>query len=82
MTWSLLNDFNNCQSELMAWLYAAEFIIAGIAVGLFLMMLLDKDKGYRQGEIDAINGKIKYEKHENDNKETVWREITDTSHSA
>lgn len=32
--------------------------------------------GYRQGQIDCLNNKIKYEKQENEEGEITWKEIT------
>lgn len=35
---------------------------------------LDFNDHYERGQIDAINGKIKYEKYETENGEIRWRE--------
>ena len=35
---------------------------------------IEKEKGYKQGQIDAIQGKVKYALEKQDNGEMVWRE--------
>lgn len=72
---SLLHDFQTCSSEFEAWFYGFVFFVGGIAVSLFIDQILNRNDNYRQGQIDALNGKIKYEKKENKDGETVWVEI-------
>jgi len=61
-------------------------IIQVVLVIAFLFVIgcaiLDKidssyDDGYKQGQVDALLGKIKYHKVENEDKELVWEEIED-----
>lgn len=35
------------------------------------------EEGYKDGQVDALTGKIKYHKVENEDKELVWEEIED-----
>lgn len=55
------------------------FMIVGIMIGLTIGMAIpDKQKEklkYKEGQIDALNGKVKYELKENDDKEIVWEEM-------
>lgn len=73
---SLMTDFQNCTSEWQAWVYASSFFICGIIAGLIIATLLtakeSTNEGYKQGQIDAINGKIKYELKENEDKSKTW----------
>lgn len=52
----------------LVWFVVICFLIALAASSLYTM-------GYRAGQIDALNGAVKYELHTNDDGETVWREI-------
>lgn len=45
-----------------------------ILVMLIVMMYCCYYEGYQHGQIDALNGKIKFEKKENEDGETVWTE--------
>lgn len=40
----------------------------------FLLTVFYEEKGYKNGQIDAINGKIKWELELNESGETTWRE--------
>ena len=54
-------------------------IMVGLLVLVFGLLLLMSwvwvDEGCKQGQIDCLNGKVKYEKQLNDDGETVWMEI-------
>ena len=39
---------------------------------------MDMGESYRRGQIDALNGKIKYKKAANRDAETVWTKIKET----
>ncbi len=45
-------------------------LIAGPVSGLYL----GATHGYKRGQIDALNGKVAYEKKENEQGELVWKE--------
>lgn len=72
---SLMNDFNEISSEIEAWFTFFEIFILGFAVCWVIIVLsLRKEKTYKQGQIDALNDKIYYEKQENEDKEIIWVE--------
>jgi hypothetical protein len=77
---SLLHDFQNCSTNFEAWFYAFVFFVGGYITFLFIDLILNKNDNYRQGQIDALNGKIKYKKTVNKDGETVWIEIIDQTH--
>ena len=73
---SLLNDFQSIHTELYAWVVFVGIMALGAAImTLIFAIILRNEKTYKQGQIDAINGKIFYEKIENEDKETIWSEI-------
>ena len=69
-----LEDFHSATSFEM-YAIVISLIMLGIAFGIMMCVKSDIGEFYRRGQIDAINGKIKYKKCENDDKESVWREI-------
>ena len=53
-------------------------VIFGIVLFIFLVVwnnITFEKKGYKQGQIDAINGNIKYELVEQPDRTTKWKEI-------
>lgn len=66
----------------MKWGIAFLGFFAGFAVGTALIILIVEmtglPYGYRQGQIDAINGVIKYELQTHDDGTTSW-ELKDDS---
>ena len=72
---SLMNNSQNILSEYEDWYIVFVHIslfVVGLGLGLVITLLLSKS--YRQGQIDALRGKIKYEKKENKNGELLWTE--------
>ena len=70
----LLNDFQTVTVfEMYAILFCTAFLGAMIFILLAGVFKWDLNEQYRKGQIDALNGKIKYEKQENEIKEIVWR---------
>ena len=70
----LLNDFNTATGFEM---YATVLIciMLGFVLGIGFVCWMEKnEKTYKHGQIDAANGKMNYEKKENDNGELVWVE--------
>jgi hypothetical protein len=68
----ILNVQNDCETDAYA--------MVGFIIVLFLIFVIfiSKDKykeGYKDGQVDAINGKVKYELKENEDKTTDWVEI-------
>lgn len=50
-------------------------LMASFAVMCFLCIIFNTiDDNYKKGQIDAINGKIKYELKKTENGESVWVE--------
>lgn len=48
--------------------------VAGLVIAaLGATLLWSVHVSYRRGQIDAINGKIQFEKHQTDDGEIVWR---------
>ncbi len=43
-----------------------------ILIGFSIGQSVPNDWEYKQGHVDALNGKIKYEKKENEDGETIW----------
>jgi len=72
----ILDNFQNSSD---AWWYTFRLIFMGFLLGAFLMYIINKgkfyDEIYKRGQIDAINGRVKYEKMTNEDGETYWREI-------
>lgn len=57
-------------------------MIAGFAVGTVLIALVtmgsesaNRSSGYRQGQIDALNGVIKYKLQEQDDGAVTWEAV-------
>lgn len=48
--------------------------IISAVISLMFSISIYGDKRYKQGQIDALNGKIKYERKENENREIIWIE--------
>ena len=76
-----MNDFQNCSSQLEAWMFVFEL---AVLVAIFVLLILgifkvDLFDYYRKGQIDALNGKIKFEKKENSEGEIVWHEIVNNA---
>lgn len=73
---SLLGNFQSVSTEaLFDWVTAGTFVLLGFLIAVLLYVILPGDKGYKQGQIDALNGKVKYKKEKNQDGETVWMEI-------
>lgn len=68
----LLSEFQSMSSQFEAWATLIVLIFGGFVVGYMLGELTTGS--YKQGQIDALNGKIKYEKRENEDGELVWEE--------
>ena len=57
------------------------YLIVGLSLGHIIWNLIDSIFNvdyffrYRQGQIDALNGKVKYEKKENKDGEIKWVKI-------
>jgi len=72
---SLLHDFNNCQSELQAWLFVISMMLIGVLISLILDAVFTKKRDtYYHGQIDAIRGIIKWKLERNKDGEEVWVE--------
>ena len=56
-------------NDWVGYMVVVVFICATIIIGIL------STKSYKRGQIDAINGKIKYELIENAKKEMVWDRI-------
>ncbi len=53
-----------------------EVIITLFCLWLFVEILgFLLNEGYKQGQIDSLNGKIKYKKERNEDGEEVWTKI-------
>jgi hypothetical protein len=53
--------------------------IVGCVISLMVIVctiIIKENDGYRKGQIDAINGKIKYRLEKNSDSTTEWKEIT------
>ena len=70
----LLNDFHTANGfEMYVTIFSC--IVLGFVLGIAIVLWMGREeKTYRQGQIDAANGKLYYEKKENDNGELVWLE--------
>ena len=53
------------------------FVFGIVAIFAGAILILAIDLSYRRGQIDALNGVIKYEKQTNSDGETVWVEKKD-----
>lgn len=67
---------NDCAKVGHAW------GISCVLGGLLTSSIYICEHAYRRGQIDAINGKIKFERVQNDDGETVWRERSTPSAQA
>ena len=71
-----LLEINN---ETEAWITMFGLIFLGFVFTVMVYVILDFcgliDKGYMQGQIDALNGKIEYKKTENKDKELIWTKV-------
>lgn len=54
------------------FIFVAGYLVASI-ICILLMVMIDKD-AYKQGQIDAINGEIKYELQLQEDGSTAWKE--------
>ena len=73
-TESLLQDFQDMTVFEMYGIIIV-LVMLGFVLGFgFTLWINRNEKTYKQGQIDAINGKINYEKKENDDGEMVWVE--------
>lgn len=64
-----MNEFQNVSSEFEALLMAITYVVIGFA----LYFIIDDHKDtYRNGQIDAIRGIIKYKLTRNEKGEEVW----------
>ena len=70
---SLMHEVQSIPSEFEVWTALILLFSAVLLIGMRIFSLIDK--GYKQGQIDALNGKIFYEKTENEDKEIVWTKI-------
>jgi hypothetical protein len=55
-------------------------VLIGLIIGIATVAIRDEHNAeatlpYRQGQIDALTGKVKYHLVEKENKEKVWEEI-------
>lgn len=50
-------------------------IIAPLIIGMIVVGIAAQKEGYKQGQIDAQNGKIKYKLTRNTDNEEVWKEV-------
>lgn len=48
------------------------FIVLLIVIYIIFLTIFFYKSGYRQGQIDALNGKVEYEKKENEDGEITW----------
>lgn len=66
-----MNELNQYLSS-----FLIAFGLAGIILGS-IKLFYDKafEEGYKQGQIDALTGKVKYELSKNEDGELVWTEI-------
>jgi hypothetical protein len=72
---SLMNDFHNIPNEFSAWLLLFMAITLGFVIRNTIQdVFLTKDT-YRNGQIDAIRGIIKYKLTWNEKGEEVWTKI-------
>ena len=53
------------------WIFLAVFVAFLLGI-IFMEMVVDR---YKQGQIDAINGNVKYELREIDNGEMKWEAL-------
>jgi hypothetical protein len=68
----ILNVQNDC--ELDALLMVGITMV--LCMAFTILVVIGKYKeGYKDGQVDAINGKVKYELKENEDKTTEWVEI-------
>lgn len=55
-------------------------VVMALLVAMLAMIIgavLGRDIGYRQGQIDAINGKVMYELKQLPTGETVWKKASE-----
>jgi hypothetical protein len=71
----IVQEFQSIQNAVTAWIYIIALTFNGYAFGIIFSLFFDLKDHYRKGQIDALNGKIKYEKRENEDGETVWEKI-------
>jgi len=57
--------------EVILWIVLFILLVVWINIGF-------KKTGYKQGQIDAINGNIKYELVEQPDRTTKWKEIKES----
>lgn len=57
---------------------ALMFSVLAFCVAIATVADSASSRAYRRGQIDAANGKIKFEKVQTDDGETVWREKSPT----
>ena len=63
---------------ILVFLFSSFIWVVGVIMGFFVGIDYSQEIDYKQGQIDAINGKIKYELITNVNKEIVWKEIKES----
>jgi hypothetical protein len=69
----LLNEIQELSSQFEAWVFVIGLVLIGMLLGfMFTLKFVFKEGDYMRGQIDAINGKVKYEKRENEDGELVW----------
>lgn len=72
----LLEDFHTA-TLLDIYFFMFVLMLLGFASGIFFVWWLErKEKTYKQGQIDAINGEIHYELKKTKYGESRWCEIT------
>ncbi len=68
-----LNDFHTATiGDVYATIFLLVFLGFLLAIVIIATFHIDLTDRYRKGQIDALNGKVKYEKRENDDGEMVW----------
>jgi methylthioribose-1-phosphate isomerase len=54
-------------------------IVQGVAMNITAEYFPERTKPYKQGQIDAANGKMKYELKKNSDNSTYWGKVNGTS---
>ena len=74
----MLSAFHQVTTNFEAWSLFGLIVFIGIGLTIILLVILEACgviKSYKEGQIDAMNGKIKYKKEEQENGEIYWVEM-------
>jgi hypothetical protein len=68
----ILNVQNDCEIDVLLMVGITMVLFAALTI---LIVFSKYEDGYKDGQVDAINGKIKYKLEEREDKTTDWVEI-------